>query len=158
MREIKFRAWDNDAQCMIYSDSNKIETADYWWEFDPVRVGCITGESGGNNFEPPEPIVTYYEVIMQFTGLKDKNGKEIYEGDILHSNKSDIYLYGNNSPVDFESGAFCVTILYDQIQEPLWGFDRVYKPTDYPNNTEKYEWIEEFEVIGNIYENPELLK
>ena len=147
-REIKFRAWSRTGE---------------WDEFGERRVFEMIDSDSlcPNEFEPFKDSLMdindeYY--VMQFTGLKDKNGKEIYEGDILHSNKSDIYLYGNNSPVDFESGAFCVTILYDQIQEPLWGFDRVYKPTDYPNNTEKYEWIEEFEVIGNIYENPELLK
>jgi len=60
-REIKFRAWDDDAGCMIYSNNNE---DDYWWEINPLRLGCIIGDSGGNQFEPPEPIVAYYDLVM----------------------------------------------------------------------------------------------
>ena len=49
------------------------------------------------------------------------------------------------------------SIIYDSIAVQLYDFEKVYKPTDYPNNIDKCNWIEEFEVIGNIYENLELL-
>ena len=79
------------------------------------------------------------ESIGQFTRLHDKNGKEIYEGDVLN--------FGNNNPVEvkFENGAFTV------FSEPLgWDFDSDDMPilTDF-----KY-----CEIIGNSFENPELLE
>lgn len=76
--------------------------------------------------------------LMQSTGLKDKNGKEIFEGDILKSNK---YI----TSVFYERGAYCVK------------FSRT------PNTTvtmNVISFIEKYKtkIIGNIYENPELLE
>lgn len=70
--------------------------------------------------------------IMQYTGLKDKNGKEIYEGDIGTDINDDMY------EVRFDDGAF-VVIRDGNVIEPL-------------SEVESY-----MEVIGNIYENPELI-
>ena len=77
-------------------------------------------------------------VLMQSTGLKDKNGKEIFEGDILKSNK---YI----TSVFYERGAYCV------------------KFRQTPNTTvtmNVISFIEKYKtkIIGNIYENPELLE
>ena len=141
-REIKFRAWDDDAEQMIYSDNHEIDTADYWWEIDPLRVGCITGESGGNQFEPPEPLVTYYDKIMQFTGLKDKQGKEIYEGDILKSES-----WGKNTKV---KNPYHV-VEWGRVGWIAIGYNGQMKVN--PSLDVKSD----FEVIGNVYENPELL-
>ena len=74
-------------------------------------------------------------VLMQYIGMKDKNGKEIWEGDIIrHDNEYDDV---ETSPIEFEQVGF-------------W-------PTSFDN---EYGWPpeDEIEVIGNIYENPELLK
>ena len=82
---------------------------------------------------------TIYEVIPetvgQFTGLYDKNGKEIYEGDIIKSGEILAYVFFNE-----QSASFMYRIVNKYIHEQA------------PIN------IENFEVIGNIYDNPELLE
>lgn len=77
-------------------------------------------------------------VVMQFTGLIDKNGKEIYEGDIV--------AYDGNcvARVEWERGGFLFKFV-DGIEHPSPNF--WHEPTDEPIT----------EVIGNIYENPSLL-
>lgn len=83
--------------------------------------------------------------LMQYTGLKDCEGGEIFEGDIVKDLRDDNSLRygdGNNlSPVEFHQGSFGVSIIYDGIFTPISMF------------TEDYR----FKVIGNIYQNPEIL-
>lgn len=84
----------------------------------------------------------HYE-LMQFTGLKDKNGKKIYNGDIVS--------FCGNKPVQvkFENGCFTV------FGEPLgWDFDNF---DDGVRNPIKCDLTLYCEIVGNIYENPELL-
>jgi len=107
MREIKFRAWNKKTKLMRYDI------------FD-VRLG---------NDEDYE--------IMQFTGLKDKNGKEIYEGDIIRYEKKHYLIKWGK-----KNKAFIGKIKGDKEEYILSEAD---KP-------------DELEVIGNIYENPELLR
>ena len=82
--------------------------------------------------------------VMQYTGLKDKNGKEIFEGDIVKV-YDDYNVYG---------------IMAGEIYEIYFAFGGFrLKPKRNPKA--KGNWVEDgidFEVIGNIYENPELLK
>lgn len=81
--------------------------------------------------------------LMFFTGTLDKNGKEIYEGDILKDTDNEIYY------VDFIRGCFYLKTRYEKNGEwlewlPMCEIDRLAVPVD-------------FEIVGNIYENPELL-
>ncbi len=133
MREIKFRAWDISSKEMLESP---------WGYGDGMEDGVmyINGWFKRSMIDTANPIV-----IMQFTGLHDKNGKEIYEGDIVHYK----YLPG----------------------EGFWNSDFVGKiiwmATGFAFDSEKqFAWLVSlpgalnsllFEVIGNIYENPEAL-
>jgi uncharacterized phage protein (TIGR01671 family) len=122
MREIKFRAWDK-------IDKEMQQVTDIDFILNKAFTGNKIGERKYKHF--PENIE-----LMQFTGLYDKNGKEIYEGDIVEYFR---YEYGIISQV-----------LYS---ESLPGFfwEGYYSGEEYaPSDTTV--------VIGNIYENHELLK
>lgn len=124
MREIKFRAWDNTCKVMKYCDFEKLVYTDHSNDF---RVMCNEGYLNNR----PYP-------LMQFTGLKDKNGKEIYEGDILSNKDTDGNMVVNWCPI---SAGFC-------LDKKGWMFSHYFKEAVDANQCE---------VIGNIYENPELL-
>ena len=119
----KFRAWLKKEQKM----DNEIDHIS-WLEDELYCIG-----DGITYMVLAEDLV-----LMQSTGLKDKNDKEIFEGDILKSNK---YI----TSVFYERGAYCVK------------FSRT------PNTTvtmNVISFIEKYKtkIIGNIYENPELLE
>lgn len=105
-KEIKFRVWDKLSKKMFEWDDVKN------WDFATVEWDM------------------YHH--LQYTSLKDKNGKEIYEGDIQD------YGHGRILVVEFENGSF-------GLRMPGGNFEKT--------------WISpsHFEIIGNIYENPELL-
>ena len=132
MREIKFRAWDKVNSNMIYSP---IWISDTYGERSGVigldgSVGLIFKSSRGLEIKE----VKNQFILQQYTGLKDKNGKEIYEGDILklqYPNKEIIVT------ISFEYGCFWFT--GEGHTDCNWHF------------------YNEYEIIGNIYENPELL-
>lgn len=127
-REIKFRFWGDFGA--LNEDSDKCEKEMlYGDEF------C---------FFSNEPIDVLFAdktiVVMQFTGLKDKNGKEIYEGDVLKINLYDDLEW--NTKVRFRNGGFCIDVEGEEYNVTLIGF----------LNDEASA-----EIIGNLYENPELL-
>ena len=128
MREIKFRAWDDVEEQMVYVNYLS-------WKY-PSGL-----EVNGKNVCLPE-------TLMQYTGLKDKNGKEIYEGDII---KIDEVLYKKNFITDvyFEFGAF--RYRHSDGSGSVMDFKSTTKIKGYEKITH------DIEVIGNIYANPELL-
>lgn len=141
MREIKFRAWD---------EGNKVMHYDFQW----IQSGnegndwiCFVSDktpwpSVDNGILFNNPYFSQQLKKMQFTGIRDKNGKEIYDGDILSF--ADTYFY----EVRFEDAKFVCYHLNKQYGK--WGdLSRIYD-VDFA----KYGGIE---IIGNIYEHPELL-
>lgn len=136
MKKIKFRAWDKENEIMVFSDKKHY---DYWFDIYEdgllkCLVNCSYCDSFGDEHDSWEPL----DNLMQYTGLKDKNGKEIYEGDIIKYSHS---IVG--------------TIIREvRIKYGMWGIEGMTKGTQIPfaNLIEN-----EYEVIGNIYENPELL-
>lgn len=94
---------------------------------------------------------------LQCTGLKDKNGKLIYEGDILDLYVSSKKLY--RYEVKYEIGSFMLVS-----QDEIFDFINVWNDNVYPLSQLYFEYqneencIYQCEVVGNIYENPELLE
>ena len=126
MREFKFRAWDSYHEEMIDWEQYK----------DELVVNDFKEHGKG-------PLV-----IMQYTGLKDKNGTDIYEGDYIEMPDSN-YIW----TVGFINNGFKVRALIEKsyrggkYKEPVT-FELI--------NTDDARWG--VEVIGNIYENPELIE
>lgn len=117
MREIKFRCW---------YDNHMFDVTDIDFAYKMIN---LTGAD----------IIKFTDgILMQYTGLKDKNGKEIYEGDIVrvrYKGKEDI------GKIIYEYNGFTIDVM--NMKRP---YGRV-------------PLIERFtEVIGNIYDNPELLE
>jgi hypothetical protein len=123
MREIKYRVFGYEHNVM------------YGWEHI-VESGALSeylslGGEGDSNHSP----------IMQYTGLKDKNGMEIYEGDILQLNKYDRVW------IQFRNGKFTTMNVFK---------GKYIARSDYDSND--LDRVLFGIVIGNIYENPELLE
>ena len=136
MREIKFRAKDEDTGEWIYGGIVHQtdfygDTCDKWF--------IITGNET-NDYDIGYPYLVEEKSIGQYTGLKDKNGKEIYEGDVLQVKGIVDLLY----IVKFYNGHFFGISQYDEHYE---------SPLTIENTL-----FHGIEVIGNIYENPDLLE
>ena len=143
MREIKFRAWLTDGDGITYSNGSHMD-------YDVVLVdGKYASVEGGWDIQG-----LYDYPLMQYTGLKDKNGKEIYEGDILaterhHADKKPVcpkqVVYGECGGGGYEE-SFNTMGFY--ITDASCAFDEGLLDRD----------IDRLVSIGNIYENPELLE
>ena len=139
MREIKFRAWDNNLK--------EFRQNVQLWNSGEVSTGY-----GETEFEQGL-------ILEMFTGLLDKSGKEIYEGDIISYDGNmtgaegllpGYILEGVKAIVSFKNGRFFP--------------DRVDKSDEGLDNPKHYEWVlsqifrgGHTKVIGNIHENPELM-
>jgi uncharacterized phage protein (TIGR01671 family) len=138
-REIKFRAYSSHNHKM-YPVSN-IE-----WDIDG-RI-WVTADDGKNGIE----LIDEEAHLMQYTGLKDKNGREIYEGDFVSFGS--VWNNGNNEDIDEE---FHIGVVeYD----PNYA---VYNVNCEESGERHFMFMDVvnydgFGVIGNIFENPELLE
>ena len=139
--------------------ANKMVEPKNWQNVDGMYE-CIKQQVCFDEDIPPIPydhIGRNGLVFMQCTGLKDKNGKLIYEGDILDLYVSSKKLY--RYEVKYEIGSFMLVS-----QDEIFDFPNVWNDYVYPLSQLYYEYqneencIDECEIIGNIYENPELLK
>lgn len=131
MREIKFRVWGEQDKCMYYSDD---------WYIYEIRI-----EMNGTPHlvDPHQPEIIKNDctpsfILMQYTWLKDKNGKEVCEWDIVQPYyQSNWEKIPTLSIVEYKDNGFWMKDLID-----LW----------FNSN-----WYYNFEVIWNIYENADLL-
>lgn len=122
MRELKFRAWDKKFKKMYFKG----------------LMLCVDGDLG---FDPRVFKKGKYAPLemelMQFTGLHDRKGKEIYEGDILKKHTPSNWIPEGNVVVKYSGNGF-------------W--------CESKSGGNFFPDVDYVEIIGNIYENPELLK
>lgn len=114
MKKYKFRAWDKEESCWIKGD-------------DPLLLATALGF--------PDSIV-----LMQFTGLTDKSGKEIYDRDVVKVDEDSIYHEEYVALIDWDGGC-SYSLISEEIGE--YGLSNLTGLS--------------LEVIGNVWENPELL-
>lgn len=138
-REIKFRAWQNGQMCEIDGNSkvtlcfNKISGWNIAREPQSEHKYWLMGDSskGGEDF-----------ILMQYTGLKDQNKNYVYEGDLLqHYIDKRLLIW----EVQYRNGVFGIVNINE-------GHRGNFCPCD---GSEYY--FKDREIIGNVYENPELL-
>jgi len=158
MRDIKFRAWNKVHKCMD--------------DFFFIQSNGVIHESANKTYDTPNTEIEESPnlIIMQYTGLKDKNGVEIYEGDVLNfdwrlQETNELYAsdYENiKGLVLFENSKFIVRYFNKSMSFDLSGinqatFERFWRET-YVFAKDDYFKMSGFEVVGNIYQNPELIK
>ena len=156
----RFRAWHPDREKMFFAnhdevifciDNDGIHTEEYG-----LRDQLINGEHVQD-----EAYWEYPCVIMQSTGLLDKNGVEIFESDITTTAVNRCrWKYVNTRGPDGSTSLYkqCVWRNFTMIGEYGYG-ERETRYGDYPVSDGTYDTISRFdEIIGNIYENPELLE
>lgn len=146
MREIKFRAWSKTKRKMA------CVSALYFDIFDTDKLNLALLVFDGHISE----CSTHTIIFMQYTGLLDKNGEEIYEGDIV---RGIVETISNKYPM-------CGEVFYDHSGFKLKTIQEKSAEQEERNGDVNYfdfidddgDIFSDMEIIGNIYENPELLK
>jgi uncharacterized phage protein (TIGR01671 family) len=131
MKEIKFRTWSETSGRMTD-----------WKILRGLHAATFLGKQSGKL------------KVMQFTGLLDRNGHEIFEGDVLKSVEHDeVYKVDDITPVHRHTHVTNIGYFSGKKY-----YHRDNPASRYDNMDDWMSWAEMYEVIGNIYENPELLK
>ena len=125
MREIKFRAWDKE-----YKRWTNYSIADDLQRFYDKHTGCWKTDKEGKRF-----------ILCQYTGLKNNEDREIYEGDIVKAISFARWI----GIVKYSDGN--QAFIFDDLDKKYRGYSTVFIN----------QFDDGFEILGNIYENPELL-
>lgn len=156
--QYKFRVFDEDNSCYFRGwDDSEITITFYQEEAKNGEIGYIQIKSLDCNCDPSggcggcvdvwnSSPLTKDSIVEQFTGLKDKNGAEIYEGDVVRACHPNVVGYVEVGVVEYHDCNFCLR-----------------RPTTKPIDSLFNIWlgshkIDSLEIIGNIHENPELLE
>ena len=144
MREIKFRAWDKKSKKMREVDVISFHNKRGWFDGDDSRLPKVVTVWGYALIEQKDCILHREPekgevILMQFTGLKDKNGKEEYGCDIIQTDGVD--------------GKLLWQIVWNE-EEACFDFEGIGHTYSCIHN----EIYDKGEIKGNIYKNPELLK
>ncbi|WP_353986591.1 YopX family protein [Lactiplantibacillus plantarum] len=139
---IKFRAWDKVQNKMLLPDNIEFIYGQAYW-----AEASIDGYDECSNDGKVDGIGALFE-LEQFTGLKDMNGKEIYEGDIVN-------VWSNMSELTMEP------TVNEIVSEDMFGIPGMFLKSVGAHLIEPClhdSWSNQFEVIGNVHENAELLE
>lgn len=138
-----YRAWDKERKVM-YQDEEII-----YMDYQNEEVGIVMGQALDGELYADGAVDIEDLVIQRGTGIIDKKGQEIYEGDIIH--------WKDKSPKsDFTLEDIVEVFWNDEFLE--WGVKSHKKDKTIIESLYDYDTTEEIEVIGNIYENPEITR
>jgi uncharacterized phage protein (TIGR01671 family) len=132
LRPIKFRAWDEEKKRMVYGVESAYDTISKIFDGTGKELDWYD-DTSFCHLSSFGCFIDHNVPLMQFTGLTDKNGREIYEGDIVR----DTHFSDAFDIVEWDSSCF----------EPFFREDTLW-----------FCDITTVEVVGNRWENPELLK
>lgn len=141
----KFKAWDKENDRMIYLST---EGVCFELDDDGINILDVSGDYPEDHVFP-----AIDSVLMQSTGLKDKNGVEIFEGDVVN-------LLDSVQVNEIDQGGAFVDAHFDELDEVHYivFLDGGFKLSRTGFDVSICHYVEEFKIIGNIYENPELLE
>lgn len=156
-REIKFRAWDINKKVFIPTERFSVTTSNF--SYFAIMI------EDWEDYKLGEFMYPVSQTLSQFTGLTDKNGTEIYEGDIVSvpyvtpmGQLTDVEDEDRRASVGFKNGSF--VLVYPKTDNvPLIKWCKQKQGNYVPNygNKTVIENTTIVTIIGNIYENPELL-